>query len=88
MAYQVIVKPSAEKAIRKLDRDTQRRVVGLLTALAEEPRPIGVVKMAGADNLWRVRLGDYGVVYEIHDDRLIVLVVRVAHRKDVYRGGF
>ena len=45
-----------------------------------------MVKLAGDDNLWRIRIGNYRVVYEIHDDRLLVLVLRVAHRKDVYRG--
>jgi mRNA interferase RelE/StbE len=55
--------------------------------LIQNPRPPGVLKMSGADNLWRIRIGDYRVVYEIHDERLIVLVLRVAHRKDVYRGG-
>ena len=85
MAYQVILKPSAAKSVRKLDRDTQRRVLRVLEVLAQEPRPAGVLKMAGDDNLWRVRLGDYRVVYEIHDRQLIVVVVRVVHRKDVYR---
>lgn len=85
VAYQVIIQPSAAKAIRKLDRDTQAKVVRLLEALAAEPRPVGVVKMAGDDNLWRVRIGDYRVVYEIHDRKLIVLIVRVADRKNVYR---
>jgi mRNA interferase RelE/StbE len=83
--YQVVIKPSARKAVARLDRDTQRRVVRLLEVLADEPRPGGVVKMAGGENLWRIRIGDYRVVYEIQDRRLIVLVVRVAHRKDVYR---
>jgi mRNA interferase RelE/StbE len=85
MPHRVVIKPSAAKAIRNLDRDTQRRVIRLLDALAADPRPGGVVKLAGHANLWRVRIGDYRVVYEIHDDRLVVLVVRVAHRKDVYR---
>ena len=53
--------------------------------LAHDPRPTGVVKLAGDENLWRIRIGNYRVVYEIHDDRLMVLVLRVAHRKDVYR---
>jgi mRNA interferase RelE/StbE len=53
--------------------------------LRTNPRPPGVVKLAGDDNLWRIRIGDYRVVYEIHDNRLIVLVLRVAHRKDVSR---
>lgn len=53
--------------------------------LADDPRPTGVVKLAGDDNLWRIRIGNYRVVYEIYDDQLIVLVLRVAHRKDIYR---
>lgn len=85
MAYRVIVKPSAAKVIRKLDRTTQRRIIRLLERLAEFPRPEGIVKMQGDDNLWRARIGDYRVIYEIHDDRLVVLVLRVGHRRDVYR---
>lgn len=85
MTYQVIVKPSPAKVIRKLDRTTQRRLIRLLERLADFPRPEGVVKMQGDDNLWRARIGDYRVIYEIHDDRLVVLVLRVGHRRDVYR---
>ena len=50
------------------------------------PRPIGSVKLEGEENLWRIRVGDYRIVYTIEDKKLIVLVVRIAHRKDVYRG--
>ena len=82
MAYEVIVKPSAAKAIRKLDRTSQRRIVRLLDRLAEHPRPEGVVKMQGEENLWRLRIGDYRLIYEIHDDRLVVLVLRVGHRRE------
>ena len=85
MAYHVIVQPTPRKALLKLSRKVQRKVVKLLEALADQPRPDGVVKLAGDDNLWRVRIGDYRVVYEIHDARLIVLVLRIAHRKDAYR---
>ena len=85
MAYAVIVKPSVAKAIRNLDQSTQRRIVRVLERLAEHPRPSGVVKMAGDENLWRVRVGPYRVVYEIHDDRLVVLVLRVGKRGGVYR---
>jgi mRNA interferase RelE/StbE len=83
--YRVSLKPSAERQLRKLPQDMQRRIVGDVALLARDPRPSGVVKLAGDDNLWRIRIGDYRVVYEIHDDRLVVLVLRVAHRKDVYR---
>ena len=83
--YKVLFKPSAERALRKLPQEVQRRIVGEVATLAYDPRPAGVVKLAGDENLWRIRIGDYRVVYEIHDDRLVVLVLRVAHRKDVYR---
>jgi mRNA interferase RelE/StbE len=80
-----LFKRSADRALKKLPQDVQRRIAGEAALLANNPRPGGVVKMAGDENLWRIRIGDYRVVYEIHDDRLIVLVLRVAHRKDVYR---
>lgn len=84
--YAIYFKPSADKQLAKLPQDVQRRIVAAVDDLANDPRPAGVVKIAGDDNLWRIRVGDYRVVYEIHDDRLLVLVIRVAHRKDVYRG--
>jgi len=83
--YKVFFKASADRQLRKLPDALQRRIVSEVALLARNPRPKGAVKMAGCDNLWRIRVGDYRVVYEIHDDRLVVLVLRVAHRKDVYR---
>lgn len=83
--YTVHFKPSADRQLQRLPLSVQKRVVGEVSALAENPRPAGVVKLVGDDNLWRIRIGDYRVVYEIHDNRLIVLVLRVAQRKDVYR---
>lgn len=83
--YKILFKRSADRALKKLPQDVQRRIAGEAARLANNPRPAGVVKMAGDENLWRIRIGDYRLVYEIHDDRLIVLVLRVAHRKDVYR---
>lgn len=83
--YKVFFKPSADRQLRKLPVEVQRRIVGEVAALAFNPRPPGVVKLTGDDNLWRIRIGDYRVVYEIHDARLIVLVLRVAKRGDVYR---
>ncbi len=83
--YKVFFKPSADKALQKLPLDVQRRIVAVVDALAIEPRPHGVVKLAGDENLWRVRVGEYRIVYEIHDGQLIVLVLRVAHRREVYR---
>ena len=83
--YAVYFKPSADRQLAKLPRDDQRRIVTAVEALADDPRPPGAVKITGDGNLWRIRVGDYRIVYEIHNDRLVVLVLRVAHRKDVYR---
>jgi mRNA interferase RelE/StbE len=69
----------------KLPHPIRRRIVDALKELRNNPRPTGVVKLAGDENMWRIRIGNYRVVYEIQDDRLIVLILRVAHGKDVYR---
>jgi mRNA interferase RelE/StbE len=76
------------KAQRQLDRlpnQTALRVKAAIQQLTNDPRPPGAVKMADMQGGWRIRVGDYRVVYEIHDDRLVVLIIRVGHRRDVYR---
>jgi mRNA interferase RelE/StbE len=83
--YKIFFKSSADRQLRRLPEALQRRIVGEVAMLSHDPRPKGVVKLAGCENLWRIRIGDYRVVYEIQEDRLVVLVLRVAHRKDVYR---
>ena len=83
--YTVHFKPSVDRQLQRLPVSMLKRIVAEVATLAENPRPTGVVKLAGDDTLWRILVGDYRVVYEIHDTRLIILVLRVAHRKDVYR---
>jgi mRNA interferase RelE/StbE len=85
VAHRVVVEDGAARAIRKLDRDVQRLVVARLERLAENPRPPGSKKLEGARDLYRVRVGDHRVVCRIEGQVLLVLVVRVAHRSDVYR---
>lgn len=86
MAYRVDIADSALKALRKIpDRDARRIDVAIL-ALADTPRPAGAKKLQGDDDLYRVRVGDYRIVYAIRDAVLLVLVVRITHRRDVYRG--
>jgi len=85
MRYEIILKPTAEKSLDNIPRPTRRRIVDALEELRKNPRPVDAVKLSGTENLWRIRIGSYRVVYEIHEDCLIVLVLRVAHRKDVYR---
>jgi len=83
--YVVEVRPAAARALRKLPRDDQRRIGARIDALALAPRPAGVKRLAGPERLYRVRVGDYRVVYQVLDRVQKVLVVRIGHRRDVYR---
>ncbi|MEX2316276.1 MAG: type II toxin-antitoxin system RelE/ParE family toxin [Pirellulales bacterium] len=87
MPYRVELIPAAVRQMSKLPRRDQQRIRDAIDELSQNPRPQGAKKLTGLKNVWRVRAGDYRVLYEIHDDRLVVLVIRVAHRKDVYRKG-
>ena len=84
MSYRIQVAPAAVRQLRKLDRAAQRRVQAAIELLASKPRPSGAKKLVGGDGEWRVRTGDYRIVYEIHDSVLLVLVVAVGHRRDIY----
>jgi mRNA interferase RelE/StbE len=85
MEYGILIKPSAEKEMDRLPQQVRHRIVEALEELRHEPRPQGAIKLTGEDDLWRIRVGAYRVVYAIREDELLVLVVRVGHRKDVYR---
>jgi mRNA interferase RelE/StbE len=85
-SYRVLIKPSAAKEIEAVgQKRDRRRIVASILALADDPRPAGCEKLAGQTDRYRIRIGRFRVVYSIGDDELVVLVVRVAHRKDVYR---
>ena len=75
----------AARAFRKLPVDVQRRLDPAILALAQNPRPPGCVKLSAKESLWRIRVGDYRIVYQIQDDVLLVLVVNVGHRREIYR---
>ena len=83
-SYSLRIKRSAEKDIRSLPTDARKRVITRIQALAEDPRPPGATKLTGRD-AWRLRVGTYRIVYVIEDQELVIEVVRVAHRRDVYR---
>ncbi|MDT4328331.1 type II toxin-antitoxin system RelE family toxin [Methylomonas sp. MS20] len=85
MTYSVVFKPSAEKAFSKLPKDVQRRLYAAALELSENPRPPGFKKLHGVDDLYRVRIGDYRLVYTVEDRHLKILVVAVGHRRDIYR---
>ena len=85
MVYSVQIAPAAVRQLRKLDPPARRRIQAAIELLAAEPRPAGAIKLVGGEGEWRVRTGDYRVVYEIHDDALVILVLAVGHRRDIYR---
>ena len=84
--YKVELGREPEKFYRKQNRKIQIQISISLRKLASNPRSEQAKKLAGMDELYRVRLGDYRIVYRIEDDRLVVLIVRIAHRREVYRG--
>jgi mRNA interferase RelE/StbE len=86
MAYSVGVERRAQKQIARLSRVMQDRVETALQALAEEPRPPGCRRLTNRGG-WRIRVGDYRVIYEVDDDQLTVTILLIGHRRDVYRRG-
>lgn len=84
-SYRVEFTTAAAKELRKLDPGIRRRVLSGIADLERDPRPSGCKKLVGETNAWRVRIGDYRVLYEVMDDVLVVTVLRVAHRREVYR---
>jgi len=84
-AYRVEISPAALRQLRKLDPPARRRIQAAVELLAAEPRPPGAKKLVGGDDAWRVRTGDFRIVYEIHDGVLLVLVLAVGHRRDIYQ---
>jgi mRNA interferase RelE/StbE len=86
MIYEVIVPKSVQKEIDALsDEGLRDRIEEDIEALSENPRPDGVVKMKGHNSRYRIRIGNYRVVYDINDGQLLVLVLQCRHRREVYR---
>lgn len=83
--YAVEFERSAKKELDRLDGPIRARVLRKIAVLEDDPRPPGATRLVSADDLWRIRVGDYRVVYAVEDDRLVVIVVRVAGRGKVYR---
>ncbi|PYN77227.1 MAG: type II toxin-antitoxin system mRNA interferase toxin, RelE/StbE family [Candidatus Rokuibacteriota bacterium] len=83
--YSVVFARSARRELEQLEARVARRIIARIEALASNPRPHGCAKLQGADDLWRIRVGDYRVIYSVDDDGHIVDVVVVRHRGDVYR---
>lgn len=86
MQYRIEFRPAAFRDLRRIPNPYRSRLLAAIAALADTPRPPNSVQLKGPEGFHRVRVGDYRIVYLIEDRVLLVCVVRVAHRKDVYRG--
>ena len=85
MTYRIEVAPAAVRQLRKLDPAARRRVQAAIEILGGDPRPVAATRLVGGQGEWRVRTGDYRIIYEAHDDVLVVLVVAVGHGREIYR---
>ena len=82
MPYLLEVSPAAQRQARRVPRNDARRIRNALRSLADDPRPIGSVKLRGFDDAWRIREGEYRIIYEIHDDEQRVMVLKIARRNE------
>jgi mRNA interferase RelE/StbE len=82
--YRVVFRKSVAQDLRRIPNSVLRRILATIDSLSEEPRPVGVEKLSGQEK-YRVRQGNYRILYEIKDDEVVVVVVKVGHRRDVYR---
>ena len=84
--YQIEWKRSAQKELRTLPAATIRKILDAVEQLAEQPFPPGVKKLVGTEQTYRIRVGDYRILYEVFSSMLLIEIIRVGHRKDVYKG--
>jgi mRNA interferase RelE/StbE len=85
VSYQIEITREALRALSKLDKPIRRRVQSAIDALEADPRPHGTIALQGLRGAYRIRIGDYRVIYTINDDQLVVVVVDLGHRSEVYR---
>jgi mRNA interferase RelE/StbE len=83
--YEIRFTAAANRELRRLPAQVIRRVVAAIDQLARDPRPHGAKKLAGSQDTYRLRVGDYRVVYIVDDDQQVILITRIRHRKDTYK---
>lgn len=85
MKYTVRLDIRVRKTLERLSGDLHGRIVRKLESIEDNPRPVGVEKLAGSEDLYRIRVGDWRIIYAIRDRELVVIVIRIGHRREVYR---
>ena len=83
--YHVLIARSAEKQLKKLPPPAQRKIAAIIMSFAIEPRPYGSKKLSGTAHSYRVRIGNYRVIYDIYEREIVVSVLKIGHRRDIYR---
>jgi mRNA interferase RelE/StbE len=83
--YEVIIGTSVNKDLRKIQPSVAKVIIGRIKNLSLDPRPIGSTKLQGSDDLYRIRYSDYRIIYRLEQTKLVVLIIKIGHRKDVYR---
>ena len=83
--YRIVFQPAARRQLKRLDVGARKQVVETIARLADDPRPPGIKALSGQHALLRIRTGDYRIVYTVNDDQLLVLVVALGHRREIYR---
>jgi mRNA interferase RelE/StbE len=85
VTYSVFLAPTVERQLKKLPQQVATQIVPILKALATEPRPSGAKKLKGSEDVWRIRKGNYRILYEVKDKQLTVLILKIGDRKQVYK---
>ncbi len=85
MTFRLFIERSAEKQLTSISQPYRDRIIKAVRELGDEPRPTGVKKLIARD-AWRIRVGNYRIIYEIHEEEVTVVVVAIRHRREVYRG--
>ena len=85
MTYVIVFKPAAEKELQKLPAYNAAKILDQIATLKDNPRPLSSRKLIGKSDTWRLRVGDYRILYEVEDKIKLVRIYRIRHRKDVYR---
>lgn len=85
MSYRITITRGAAKTFRGLHPQVAARLTAAIHELAEDPHPAGSLRLSGGDGELRIRVGDYRVIYDVQEDELVVLVLRVGHRREIYR---
>ncbi len=83
--YKLVISQSAKKSLKKIPKKDLQKIITLILSLSVQPKPLGCRKLSGEEETYRVRHGNYRIIYEINGKELLILILKIGHRKDIYR---